>query len=100
MTLQETPPPIDDVAMDLDLRLVDPHALPRFGRLADTDRVRIIIRLICGLVALEEDPEPDPPRLRTLPFLGIELDRHQKHPATQTTRTLPLLPYLGNERPF
>jgi hypothetical protein len=126
MTLQETrwgePDAIYDVEFptpetwpgeDLDLN--------RFQRLSDDERMRIIIRVLCGLVAIDEQPGPEPARAalpvtitpdeapvlpvaptpgpaRSLPLLGLEPEHN--------TRTRPkgwntaLLPFIGQERPY
>jgi hypothetical protein len=61
----------------------DPE-LGRFAGLTEDEKMRVIIRVLCGLVALEESPapfpslvapppaEPAPKRRRLLPFLGYE----------------------------
>jgi hypothetical protein len=71
-----TPPPTHRLDWD-----TDPD-LGRFDEMTEHDKVRVIIRVLCGLVALEEAtappavdltrPEPATPRRRLLPFLGYE----------------------------
>jgi hypothetical protein len=53
--------------------------LARFEALAEADRMRVIIRVLCGLVALEDEdwfsapvPATPPSRRRLLPLLGYE----------------------------
>jgi hypothetical protein len=83
-----TPSPAPTHRLDWD---TDPE-LAQFAGLSEHERMRVIIRVLCGLVALEEVPaaplparphpaataavEPSPPaapkRRRLLPFLGYE----------------------------
>lgn len=90
MTMQDTgeaPYGFDFPIEDPWIRRID---LNRFERLPETERMRVIIRVLCGLVALEAEereqcealgmapprsgPEPTPtPRSGfRLPFLGLE----------------------------
>jgi hypothetical protein len=82
--------------------------LGRFARLTEDERRRIIIRVLCGLVAMEEpaeEPErrphanPTPGQAPALPFLGLETPRHKCRTKPRTWSTA-LLPHLGPERPF
>jgi len=56
--------------------------LTQFEVLDDDDRMRVIIRVLCGLVALEEEDwfhtetSPRPRRQRLLPYLGYERSAH------------------------
>jgi hypothetical protein len=59
--------------------LEDEIDLARFEALAEADRMRVIIRVLCGLVALEDQdwfsapaPATAPSRRRLLPLLGYE----------------------------
>ena len=68
----------------------DPTQLNTFQRLPEEERLKVIIRVLCGLVAMEEQPErPSPESLRPnlgvtrtrrfrLPFLGLETGGEQK----------------------
>lgn len=88
--------------------------LTRFAGLSADDKMRVIIRVLCGLVALEEieaesarlsqahDPlivEPAPKRRRLLPFLGylrppahapvlVETNAHVSRPDIDPTASL------------
>lgn len=62
----------------------NPAELNTFQRLPEDERMKLIIRVLCGLVAMEDRPErPNPESLRPnlgvtrtrrfrLPFLGLE----------------------------
>jgi hypothetical protein len=114
MTLQEThwvdPDGLYDVEFptpetwpgeDLDLN--------RFQRLSDDERMRIIIRVLCGLVAIDEQPAPEPSAAhltvaptpgpsRSLPLLGLEPEHNvRSRPKGWNTA---LLPYIGQERAY
>jgi hypothetical protein len=114
MTMQETQLEPTHARYDVSLDAVDPWMTPvdlnRFDLLGDDERMRIIIRVLCGLVAMEESAAPIPEERpavaptpgpgRRLPFLGLELaapvgDRHR--PRGWNTA---LLPHLGRERAF
>jgi len=97
--------------------------LGRFERLSEAERRRIIIRVLCGLVAMEEVPEParepwpapvaaptpvttstpvaspTPGPAARLPFLGLETAAYKRPPRSRGWTTA-LLPHLGPERPF
>ncbi len=62
------PPPVPVHRLDWD---TDPE-LNQFAGLSEHERMRVIIRVLCGLVALEVPPPPAPKRRRLLPFLGYE----------------------------
>jgi hypothetical protein len=82
--------------------------LGRFQRLSEDERRRIIIRVLCGLVAMEEEPaepvrrphaNPTPGRAPELPYLGLETPRHKCRTRPRGWSTA-LLPHLGPERSF
>lgn len=89
----------------------DPE-LDRFAELSEHERVRVIIRVLCGLVALEEvgggaatlavDPaQPATPKhRRLLPFLGYERSATNETPETPATAPGTGLPFLGLDRPM
>lgn len=98
----------------LELEGYDPFGLPvaplaeltRFQHLTDTERRRIIIRVLCGLVAMEDLREAaesasttedgaDQPFRRRLPFLGLEVGGAAKVRQWDRLRPTPLLPHLG-----
>lgn len=79
--------------------------LERFERLAEEDRLRVIIRVLCGLVALEEEdwfsgPPADEPRTRTLPYLGYERQAQLALIAQRERAPRRTLPLLGTARDF
>lgn len=76
---RDAPHPTHSVRHRLDWD-TDPD-LSRFEELPEHEKTRVIIRVLCGLVALEETgtsltpptpPESTPRRRRLLPFLGYE----------------------------
>jgi hypothetical protein len=82
--------------------------LGRFQRLGEAERRRIIIRVLCGLVALEEEAAEPAPRVHAaptpgpapkLPYLGLETPRYKCRAKPRSWSTA-LLPHLGPERPF
>lgn len=113
MTLQETrwgdPDTLYDVEFPTPETWADPELdLTAFQRLSDDDRMRIIIRVLCGLVAIDEQPGPEPPNVlgpsptpgptRSLPLLGLEPEHNvRSRPKGWNTA---LLPFIGQERPF
>lgn len=113
MTMQDVRP---TGGPQYDVELTHPLAEPavslpdlgRFQHLTELERRRVIIRLLCGLVAMEEELDeaaaeplaPEPPLRRRLPFLGLETSGAAKLRTDQLGRPVALLPYLGNERPF
>jgi hypothetical protein len=84
--------------------------LDRFADLSEHDRVRVIIRVLCGLVALEEAgldadspvPEPEEPvrRRRLLPFLGYESRARGDGLVAAGDAPERGLPYLGLDAPM
>ena len=83
--------------------------LNRFEQLSESDRMRTIIRVLCGLVAMEETVVPDavnpaatptPGTLRELPMLGIEANGDEKRRKRPRGWNTALLPFLGGERPY
>lgn len=96
------------VQLDLDNPWLDTVDLNTFERLPDHERMRVIIRVLCELVALDSegaDPsvaEADVAgrhgrvhRLRRLPFLGVEVDGARK---LTKLRHSGGLPHLQHER--
>ncbi len=80
--------------LDLDYPWLETVDLNTFERLPEKERMRVIIRVLCELVALDPDASEDPStasvpttssgsgrrvhRLRRLPFLGVEVDGARK----------------------
>lgn len=114
MTMQETQlEPVDspyNVALDALDPWMAPVDLNRFDQLDDDERMRIIIRVLCGLVAMEETAVPiveerplvaaTPGPGRRLPFLGLELSAPGKERHRPRGWNTALLPHLGRERTF
>lgn len=110
--------PAPEVRFDLDLvddPWLDRLDLDRFEHLPEQERRRIIIRVLCGLVALGvTDHQPtvpapthgadvavtahpvDPGPLRRLPFLGLEVHGARKR-TRAAHRSIRMLPFLGRE---
>lgn len=133
MTMHDTRVEPHDRRYDVEFPSPDPWDptidLGRFERLTEEERRRIIIRVLCGLVAMEEATEPTPPepavipasnriarhvserrrRARRsaptpgpsarLPLLGLETAAHKQRLAAMDWSTA-LLPPIGPERPF
>jgi hypothetical protein len=111
MTLQEARVDHRDRVYDVEVPSLDQWDttidLGRFERLSEAERRRIIIRVLCGLVAMEEAPEPareplvapTPGPARTLPLLGLETAAKKRHMRPRGWSTA-LLPHLGPERAF
>jgi hypothetical protein len=93
---------------DLEYDALDPYLgtvdLNRFEQLPESERMRIIIRVLCGLVAMEDQraaaiAEAAPPSTG-LPMLGIERDGERKRRHRPRGWNTALLPFFGQERPY
>jgi hypothetical protein len=104
---------------DVEYDAIDPFLgtldLNWFERLPEAERKRIIIRVLCGLVAMEEDEQapaertlaavpdagPTPgPSTTDLPVLGIERDGAYKRRTRPRGWNTALLPFFGHERAY
>jgi hypothetical protein len=102
---------------DLEYDTYDPNLgvvdLNRFERLPESERMRIIIRVLCGLVAMEDaapsapaeplsavtSPTPGP-ATADLPVLGIERNGAHKRRSRPRGWNTALLPFVGQERAY
>lgn len=88
----------------VELTSLDPSLAERdldlFHRLSAEERTRIIIRVLCGLVAMgEADDQERLDDARALPSLGLEDARRRPSTRPRGWNTA-LLPFLGRERAF
>jgi hypothetical protein len=111
-TLESSAPDATDVNFAIELAVLDTtlddRELNQFLRLTNEERTRIIIRVLCGLVAMGEPDdavaalgEPDTgPRSRSLPHLGLERNHTTRDHARPRGWNTALLPFLGRERAY